>query len=972
MSVPIRGAGETVSLEEARRLVDSGQARVTRAANPQLVPVTPAGVTSRGWRDDHVGGGFGSVFMPDSTTGWDHRLSRKDLRETYMKSAAVRPCVDFIVRALSTCPWRIIAEPGVPKRDFNRAVDLFTRPAPGHSFRGVRAQYLNDLLVMDGAVIEKVFTRGGDLVEFIPRDFARFAVKWDYNGIIEEFVQVVKLSDKSEKKVRFTPDQISYSVLYPRTNSPYGTPIIETITQEVAALILASVDIAAFFNDNEIPQGILALGDVGEEGYLRAKEEFTANKGGKNNTKMYATYGPGEPPKWVPFRRPYREQEIALIVPRIEKIIFRNFGVTPLDMGQSADVNRSCYSADTETLTQRGWKTLPDLRDDDCVATFNPETRQIEYRCSADGVYRAPYRGEMVHFHSLQVDVMVTPDHRMWARDFSNSKLGDGRHPYKTYRAHELEIANTRWAFRGAVEHRGDRKEGFVLPGCTVGGGPNGDYPDRGIPMDLFMEFLGYWLSEGHAKRYGKGTWKINLCQSEASPVVERMQYVVDQMPVAFDRRTSADNTRRWQVADKALCSWLIEHCGQGAGEKRLPEFIWGLSRDQLEILYNALIAGDGSRDPRPNRKAACYYSKSKQLADGVQLLAISLGYRAHISVVHQRNGYDPVYRVSIVEGCFEASVRANTNVDRVEYDGEVYCFSVPPNQLFLTRRNGRIAIQGNTAEAYKELRVFNLFKPLMDLMAEKFTFDLLHEIHPGLFLELVHTAQIGDESTAVDTDIPGEGEGASMTSSGQVPRGYRATPFFGLSPGQRITAASRPDGMGMARPTRAAKPIEYSTGSDDDLLARFGGTKETAALTREALRLETVIRVFIDEANQRLEELEPSHWNQAKAILGDCQDQVVSVVDGAILTAEVESLRHVMDVDPELGYSTVTYGLSRAFGRTFNKVFVIPTFDDFADENADEVDPFPRLAVLQWLKQAAAAPIRASLRDAERSARAA
>jgi len=617
LSVPIRGAGETVSLEEARRLVDTGQARVTRAANPQLVPVTPAGVTSRGWRDDHVGGGFGSVFMPDSTTGWDHRLSRKDLRETYMKSAAVRPCVDFIVRSLSTCPWRIIAEPGVPKRDFNRAVDLFTRPAPGHSFRGVRAQYLNDLLVMDGAVIEKVLTRGGDLVEFIPRDFARFAVKWDYNGIIEEFVQVVKLSDKSEKKVRFTPDQISYSVLYPRTNSPYGTPIIETITQEVAALILASVDIAAFFNDNEIPQGILALGDVGEEGYLRAKEEFTANKGGKNNTKMYATYGPGEPPKWVPFRRPYREQEIALIVPRIERLVFRNFGVTPLDMGVSSDVNRS-------------------------------------------------------------------------------------------------------------------------------------------------------------------------------------------------------------------------------------------------------------------------------------------------------------------------------------------------------------------TAESYKELRVFNLFKPLMDLMAEKFTFDLLHEIHPGLYLELVHTAQIGDESTAVDTDIPGEGEGASMTSSGQVPRGYRATPFFGLSPGQRITAASRPDGMGMARPTRAAKPIEYSTGSDDDLLARFGGTKETAALTREARRLETVIRVFIDEANQRLEELEPSHWNQARAILGDCQDQVVSAVDAAILTAEVESLRHVMDVDPELGYSTVTHGLSRAFGRTFNKVFVIPTFDDFADENADEVDPFPRLAVLQWLKQAAAAPIRASLRDAERSARAA
>ncbi|KKL46696.1 hypothetical protein LCGC14_2342990, partial [marine sediment metagenome] len=360
MSVPIKGSGEVVSLDEARRLVDSGQARVTQAANPQLVPIAPKGITSRGWRQDHVSGGFGSIFMPDSTTGWDHKLSRRDLRKVYMRSAAVRPCVDFIVRSLSTCPWRIVAEPGVPKRDFNRAVELFTRPAPGHSFRGIRAQYLNDLMVMDGSVVEKVFSRGGDLVEFIPRDFSRFAVKWDNNGIIEEFIQVVVLSDGTEKTVPFAPDQISYSVLYPRTSSPYGTPIIETITQEVAALLLASSDIAAFFDENEIPQGILSLGDLGQEGFERAQAEFEANKGGKTSRKLYVVHGPGDV-KWVPFRRPYREQEIALIVPRIEKIVFRNFGVTPLDMGQSADVNRSTAEAYKELRAFTLFKPLMDL-----------------------------------------------------------------------------------------------------------------------------------------------------------------------------------------------------------------------------------------------------------------------------------------------------------------------------------------------------------------------------------------------------------------------------------------------------------------------------------------------------------------------------------------------------------------------------------------------------------------------------------
>ena len=280
--------------------------------------------------------------------------------------------------------------------------------------------------------------------------------------------------------------------------------------------------------------------------------------------------------------------------------------------------------------------------------------------------------------------------------------------------------------------------------------------------------------------------------------------------------------------------------------------------------------------------------------------------------------------------------------------------------------------VNRSTAEAYKELRAFTLFKPLMDLMAEKFTFDILHEIHPGLYLELVYVTQLGDETTSVDTDIPGEGEGADITSSGAVPRGYQASPFFGewgAQTGRRVI--SRPDGMGMTRLARTPKPVEYSRMEDDDLLTRFGGTKETAALTQGALRLETVLRVFIGEANQRLGELDLSDWEQARAILGDCLDQVVCAANAAILAAEVESLRHVLEVDPELGYLTATDGLSRAFGRTFNKVFVIPTFDDFADENADEVDPFPRLAVLSCLKQAAAAPIRAALRDAERNARA-
>ncbi len=68
-------------------------------------------------------------------------------------------------------------------------------------------------------------------------------------------------------------------------------------------------------------------------------------------------------------------------------------------------------------------------------------------------------------------------------------------------------------------------------------------------------------------------------------------------------------------------------------------------------------------------------------------------------------------------------------HVSRVAYTGKVYCFSVPEFRFFVTRRNKKFAIQGNTAEAsidFAEIQVFGPIRQQFDWVVNKLIFPAL------------------------------------------------------------------------------------------------------------------------------------------------------------------------------------------------------------------------------------------------------
>jgi hypothetical protein len=183
-------------------------------------------------------------------------------------------------------------------------------------------------------------------VELFARDAATFTVSTDpTNSYVTGFEQRLPIRDKNGLHTRyelrrFPPQDIVWIVLNPGTDTQYGYPIIETIVNEVSALLFSMKSIARYFTHDEIPPGILVFGRLGKEAFDRAKEWFRSRRGeeGKRELPMFWDV---ESASYIPFQRPFREMQLAELSAQIERIVFRNFGVTSLEMGMTQDVNRA-------------------------------------------------------------------------------------------------------------------------------------------------------------------------------------------------------------------------------------------------------------------------------------------------------------------------------------------------------------------------------------------------------------------------------------------------------------------------------------------------------------------------------------------------------------------------------------------------------------------------------------------------------
>jgi hypothetical protein len=378
-------------------------------------------------------------------------------------------------------------------------------------------------------------------------------------------------------------------------------------------------------------------------------------------------------------------------------------------------IGHFCYDEKTRVLTKKGLKKFNDLTRDDEIATLNPKTKELEYQKPIT-IFEYDYEGEMIHFKTSRIDLMVTPNHRVYAKN-RNRKKED----FSLIEAERINSDN--FQFLLGCEWN-----------CT-------SLPEFELPLNeraqLYKELEKYETLTEFSRKEGipyktAWRWKHRLCKPHSLRNVkfrtidflELLGWYISEGSISGSTVYICEKSRKfhseilnllrrmglrsWQNSDgtigfahKQLAKWFEQNCGRGAKNKRIPEQFKQLPREELKILLDALVKGDGDfRCGHPWR----FTTVSERLATDLLEIGLKAGFAVWLKVEknesHEYGGRTikggKVYRVYFTN---EIKSRISQKPERIHYNGKIYCVEVP-NHVILVERNGKLVWSGNSVTA--------------------------------------------------------------------------------------------------------------------------------------------------------------------------------------------------------------------------------------------------------------------------------
>jgi very-short-patch-repair endonuclease len=358
----------------------------------------------------------------------------------------------------------------------------------------------------------------------------------------------------------------------------------------------------------------------------------------------------------------------------------------------------ACHDDQTEVLTKDGWKKFKDATSEDIIGTYNLNNGKLEYQKPIEK-QEYNYNGKMFKFTGKHVDICVTPNHMMLASKMKyKNEDPDGYKDWGKIRADEVSH-NDR--FVNQIAWDGEIPAELPYKNTMLGH----------MDLDIYLEFLGYYLSEGGIKISEGSPDAIHLTQKVNSEYYERMKQLMilvkDNVKISqVISPMTRDNIPIAQIIinSRKLAKEMMSIYGHKSYGKFIPKWILNLPCDKLRILFETMINGDGSRRQSQSGKLRLRYNTvSKQLSEDVFEIGMKLGYSVSVKKephpeYRNYNTHD-IYRIHFSLGNEEKyrTIRKK-NIKQIDYNGKVYCFTVS-NGYIITRRNGRIGIHGNSGK---------------------------------------------------------------------------------------------------------------------------------------------------------------------------------------------------------------------------------------------------------------------------------
>ena len=368
----------------------------------------------------------------------------------------------------------------------------------------------------------------------------------------------------------------------------------------------------------------------------------------------------------------------------------------PLQVGDKA-----CYDEETEVLTASGWKHFRDVTVRDNVATLDPDTGVFDY-LRPELVHAYRHSGKMYRLRNSCLDILVTDNHRLFVR-----RRGSSRFEFVEAR----DAVGARLSYKKDGTWVGRELSTFTFPAYTIGHRWGlVTKPETTIGMDAFLAVLGMFLSEGscYSPRRAGSLCGAGISIAQKKPDnVEACRAALD----AYGIRYSYRKDHGFRLAGRHWYNYFSQF--GYAWEKYIPDFVFGLSARQQRILFSWMMWGDGHyRHGMPKT----YTTTSRRLADDLQRLCLHIGIAARISPkqpaghANGKIGDRPIvtkhdsYTVQIINRKLTPTVNhghvETQHVQEegfVDYDGYVYCCTMPKWHAIYVRRNGHAYWCGNS-----------------------------------------------------------------------------------------------------------------------------------------------------------------------------------------------------------------------------------------------------------------------------------
>ena len=345
---------------------------------------------------------------------------------------------------------------------------------------------------------------------------------------------------------------------------------------------------------------------------------------------------------------------------------------------------KHCITDDHDVLTTTGWKAINEVTLEDRVATL--QNGKVVY-ANPIRTYEYDYEGDMYEVNTQQVSLKVTPNHRMWVAK-SYTRKQEWR--YGLHEARDIAGKHVKYQKDGEWDVSPYQ---FVLPAHEA-------CPALNVDMDAWLTFFGIWMGDGWctdsrvsiAANKPRVKTALETCLSKLNIPYK---YYPDSCKLDISTRQLRNYMRKLSV---------------GATNKRMPEWVWELNKEQSTTLIHGLLLSDG----HTTHSSLLYSTSSAGLADDIQRLALHAGWSAN-KRIHTRAGTPytignhsgvtthDLWLVAFIQSKNRPAVnhghchtQRGQSEEFVPFDGKVYCLEVPGN-IFYVRRNGLPVWTGNS-----------------------------------------------------------------------------------------------------------------------------------------------------------------------------------------------------------------------------------------------------------------------------------